>query len=113
MNFDQSQLRIIYNKTEGYCTYCGKKLSFSNYGKYEYRMAWEIDHSKAKAKGGTNYFRNLQPSCIPCNRNKGDTSGTIYKRKFEPKTTGAKVVKFFGMKRGSLGSSRRQIKRKK
>ena len=62
MNFEQSQLRIIYNKTEGYCTYCGKKLSFSNYGKYEYRMAWEIDHSKAKAKGGTNYFRNLQPN---------------------------------------------------
>ncbi len=76
-------------------------------------MAWEIDHSKAKAKGGTNYFRNLQPSCIPCNRNKGDTSSTSYKRKFEPKTTGGKVVKFLGMKRGFLGSSRRQIKRKK
>ena len=43
MNFDQSQLRIIYNKTEGYCTYCGKKLSFSNYGKYEYRMDLSID----------------------------------------------------------------------
>ena len=57
MNFNQSQLRIIYNKTEGYCVHCGKKLSFNNYGKYGHRMAWEIDHSKAKAKGGTNYFR--------------------------------------------------------
>ena len=93
--------------------YTGKKLSFNNYGKYGHMMAWEIDHSKAKAKGGTNYFRNLQPSCIPCNRNKGDTSSTSYKRKFEPKTTGGKVVKFLGMKRGFLGSSRRQIKRKK
>ena len=39
MNFNQSQLRIIYNKTEGYCVHCGKKLSFNNYGKYGHRMA--------------------------------------------------------------------------
>ena len=92
--------------------YCGKKLSFTNYANYDHGMAWEIDHSKAKAKGGTNYFRNLQPACIPCNRNKGTTSGTSYKRKFEPKTLGGKMAKAVGMKRGSLGSSYRQIKRK-
>ena len=113
MDHTPTQLRSIYNKTKGHCAYCGKKLSFINYANYEHRLVWEIDHSIAKAKGGTNYFRNLQPSCVPCNRTKGKTSGTNYKRKFEPKTPGGKIVKALGMKRGSLGSSYRQIKRKK
>jgi 5-methylcytosine-specific restriction endonuclease McrA len=30
-----------------------------------------VDHSRALSKGGSNYFRNLNPSCIPCNRSKG------------------------------------------
>lgn len=43
------------------------------------RGAWEVDPSKSRARGGTNYLRNLMPSCIPCNRAKGEQSSRRYK----------------------------------
>lgn len=71
MVYTQEELRQIYDKKNGYCWHCGKKLAFTNYGKYGEKGAWEVDHSRSKNKGGTDYFRNLVPSCIECNRSKG------------------------------------------
>jgi len=34
--------------------------------------AWEVDHSKPLSRGGTDYLRNLVPSCIECNCSKGN-----------------------------------------
>ena len=65
------QLRDIYHKNNGYCWHCGKKLALTNYSRLRRRGAWEVDHSNPKAKGGTDYMRNLVPSCIKCNRSKG------------------------------------------
>jgi len=70
--YTTKQLREIYSKNKGYCGHCGKKLAFTNYGRYGKRGAWEVDHSNPLSRGGTNYFRNLMPSCIPCNRKKRD-----------------------------------------
>lgn len=67
----KEELRAIYDKTNGYCNLCGKKLSFVNYGKLSGRAPWEIDHSNPISKGGTNYSRNLYPVCPSCNRSKG------------------------------------------
>lgn len=68
---DDERLNDIYDKTDGYCHICHKKLSFSNYGIHGARGAWEIEHSKARKNGGTNHLNNLFPAHISCNREKG------------------------------------------
>ena len=74
MAYDNITLNTIYDKTNGYCHICHKKLSFSNYGIHGAKASWHVDHSNPKAKGGSNYVRNLLPACIPCNLAKGKKS---------------------------------------
>lgn len=71
MLYDVKVLRRIYNRTDGHCHICGKKLSFVNYAAPGSKGAWEVEHSVAKAKGGTDHLNNLFPACITCNRAKG------------------------------------------
>ena len=111
MGFTEEEVNAVYNKTDGYCKYCGKRLSFVNYGKNGKRGAWHIDHSRSWAKGGSSYLRNLVPSCISCNLDKSTSRGTYYKKKFKPKTFGGKFNEFLGLKPGTLGASRRRVRR--
>lgn len=67
---DNERLNRIYDKTDGYCHICHKKLCFSNYGILGAKGNWEIEHSVAKTNGGTNHLNNLFPACISCNRSK-------------------------------------------
>jgi hypothetical protein len=71
MAYDRETLRRIYSRTEGKCHICHKKLSLQNYGEPNGRAAWEVEHSVARANGGTDHLNNLFPACIPCNRTKG------------------------------------------
>ena len=59
--------------TQSLFWHCRKKLAFTNYGRYGKKGAWEVDHSNPISKGGTDYFRNLVPACVECNRSKGDS----------------------------------------
>ncbi|OJW82322.1 MAG: hypothetical protein BGO69_17180 [Bacteroidetes bacterium 46-16] len=70
MGYDNEKLNKIFDKTDGCCHICHKKLAFSNYGSYGSRGAWHVDHSKAKANGGTNHVNNLFPACVKCNLDK-------------------------------------------
>ena len=74
MAYSDDQLNEIYNRTGGYCHLCRKKLAFTNYASFGKRGAWEVEHSKAKANGGTDRANNLFPACISCNRGKGARS---------------------------------------
>jgi len=69
--YSNDQLNRIYEKTDGCCHICWKKLAFINYGKPRSRAAWEVEHSRPVAKGGSHRMQNLLPSCVPCNRGKG------------------------------------------
>lgn len=71
MAYDNDRLNSIYDKTDGCCHICHKKLSFTNHGKRGGKGAWHVEHSKPKAKGGTNHLNNLFPACIDCNSEKG------------------------------------------
>jgi len=71
MRYDEEQLNAVYDKTSGYCHVCGKKLALTNYGKRGRRGAWQVEHSKPRARGGTDHLNNLYPACIDCNQNKG------------------------------------------
>jgi len=70
MAYDNDTLNDIYDRTDGRCHICGKKLSFVNYGKLGRRGAWEVEHSRSRARGGTDRLCNLFSACIPCNRQK-------------------------------------------
>lgn len=68
------KLKTIYAKTDGRCHLSGKKLSFTNYGTFGARGAWEIEHSVPKSKGGSDHMNNLYPACIAANRAKGNVT---------------------------------------
>ncbi len=71
MQYAREDLRAIYDRTSGYCHICGKKLALNNYGRFGDKGAWEVEHSNARARGGTDRLNNLYPACISCNRSKG------------------------------------------
>lgn len=60
----------IFEKTNGKCHYCGKILSFENRLRSG-RAAWEVEHMRPRAKGGTDHLNNLVPACWECNISKG------------------------------------------
>lgn len=70
MKVSVQRLNAIYDRTAGYCHLCGKKLAFTNYGLFGERGAWEVEHSLARSKGGTDRLCNLYAACITCNRRK-------------------------------------------
>lgn len=68
----------VYEKTEGKCRYCGKRLSRKNHGQTGSRGAWQIDHSRSKANGGSNHLNNLFAACVDCNQEKGSRNGKSF-----------------------------------
>jgi 5-methylcytosine-specific restriction endonuclease McrA len=80
MTYDDDTLNRIYDRTDGRCHICVAKLSFRNYGAYERRAAWEVEHSRARSTGGTGHLNNLYPACIYCNRAKGTVSARTARR---------------------------------
>lgn len=71
MAYDNQTLGKVFARTDGKCHLCHKKLSLKNYGSFGVRGAWEIEHSVARANGGTDHLNNLYAACIRCNRAKG------------------------------------------
>lgn len=71
MVFEEDRLKKIYERTDGCCHICCRKLSFVNYAQSGQKGAWEVEHSRPRAKGGTDHLNNLYPACISCNRDKG------------------------------------------
>ena len=67
MSYSQQKLRKIFESTTGRCHLCHNPLQFE-----EYADEWEVDHSKAKANGGTDHGNNLYPACKSCNRARRD-----------------------------------------
>lgn len=82
MNYDGRQLRKIYDKTAGRCHICHKALALTNHGRVGRKGAWEVDHSRPRARGGSNYIGNLLPACADCNRTKGAGYNRTMRAKF-------------------------------
>jgi len=73
--FTQEEKRKIFESTDGRCHLCWQPLRFERYG-----QEWEIDHSRAVARGGSDYVRNLKPAHISCNRSKQDRDSRSVRR---------------------------------
>ena len=74
MSFDPLFRKKIFDRTDGRCHICRKKLCFNNYGVNGARGSWHVEHSKCQAHGGTNHGNNLYAACITCNLQKGTLS---------------------------------------
>ena len=61
--FSRAIEKAIYNKYNGLCGICARKLEFDD---------GEIDHITPLSKGGSNDTTNLQWSCPRCNKLKGN-----------------------------------------
>jgi hypothetical protein len=59
MRYTEKQLNDILDSTDHRCHICRRRLYLDEYGR-----EWEVDRSRARAKGGTNSRRNLRPACI-------------------------------------------------
>jgi hypothetical protein len=59
---EKERLRKIFRKTDGFCHICHRKLNFANHGIGGTNGAWHVEHSKAKASGGSDHLNNLFPS---------------------------------------------------
>ena len=67
--YTEEQLQKIWDKTNGKCHLCGQRHLMNAYAR---KGGWEVDHSKPKAKGGTDHLNNLYLACMSCNRGKRD-----------------------------------------
>jgi hypothetical protein len=76
------QLNDIFDRTSGKCHICHGTLAWSNYGKHGRRGAWEVDHSRARARGGSERGQNLFPAHTDCNRSKRDGSTRAARARF-------------------------------
>lgn len=74
MAWSEERLRAVFDKTAGRCHVCREKLAFKNHGRPGARGAWQVDHSVARARGGSDHLNNLFPACCECNNRKSDRS---------------------------------------
>jgi 5-methylcytosine-specific restriction endonuclease McrA len=79
LKLTKPQRRAIYDSTGGYCHLCHGKVAWTSYGKHGNRGAWEVDHSVARANGGSDRMPNLRPACTSCNREKQDMTTRGYR----------------------------------
>lgn len=80
MDRSRERRREIFKRTDGRCHICHGKLAFCNYGRFDERGGWEIEHSVPKCNGGTDRLSNLFPAHIDCNRSKGAGSTKAARR---------------------------------
>lgn len=67
----------VFEKTRGKCHYCGKTLSYANRLRSG-RAAWEVEHMRPRANGGTDHLNNLVPACWECNMSKGTSPARVH-----------------------------------
>ena len=61
--YSPNQRKIIYEKSNGICQLCGRKIAFED---------MSIDHIIPLDGGGTNGIENTQAACVACNRFKAN-----------------------------------------
>jgi 5-methylcytosine-specific restriction endonuclease McrA len=69
--YSNDRLNSIFDRTDGKCHLCHRKLSFSSYGVRGAFGAWQVDHSVPLAHGGSENLNNLFAACTACNLLKG------------------------------------------
>lgn len=61
--YSENQRKIIYQRADGRCQLCGRKIEFNN---------MTVDHIIPISKGGSNDMDNTEATCFPCNQFKSN-----------------------------------------
>ena len=77
MAYTEEQIRRAWKSTDGRCHLTGRRLRLSDYGR-----TWEIDHSKPRAKGGSDHGNNLKPALLVVNRSKQASTSRAVRRAY-------------------------------
>ena len=73
----------VWDKSGGRCGHCDKELVFANRKRIG-RGAWEVEHLRPQALGGTNHLNNLVAACWTCNVQKGTFSTRTHRLALAP-----------------------------
>lgn len=76
MKYTAEQRKRIWKSTNGRCHLTGRRLKLADYG-----TTWEIDHSRPRARGGSDHANNLKPATITANRAKQAASSRAVRRR--------------------------------
>jgi len=70
---DKAKRRRVWQKTKGYCWYCGRDLVWaaSDPNRERIKDWFVVDHATPQIEGGTDELENLLPACQSCNCMKG------------------------------------------
>lgn len=81
--FPKGHPEKTFEKSEGRCWYCGRKIAWSRRGDTQSPYGWHMEHLRPVSKGGhPTHLNNLVASCYSCNFEKGTkTSRTQLRRK--------------------------------
>lgn len=70
--YSQSVRKVIYDKYDGRCQLCGRKILLSD---------MTLDHHIALSMGGADDVSNLVPTCLPCNRFKSNIAPALFEER--------------------------------
>ena len=70
--YSQSVRKVIYDKYDGRCQLCGRKILLSD---------MTLDHHIALSMGGADDVSNLVPTCLPCNRFKSNIAQALFEER--------------------------------
>lgn len=76
MSVSKKSRQLVYEKTDGHCAYCGRKIKFTE---------MQVDHFKplraySEEDRGNDDIENLMPSCRMCNHYKRANSLECFRR---------------------------------
>ena len=70
--YSQSVRKVIYDKYDGRCQLCGRKILLSD---------MTLDHHIALSMGGADDVSNLVPTCLSCNRFKSNIAPALFEER--------------------------------
>lgn len=70
--YSQAVRKSIYDKYDGRCQLCGRKILFSD---------MTLDHYIALSMGGLDDTSNLVPTCFPCNQFKSNIAPSLFEER--------------------------------
>ena len=72
--FSKREKELIFNSQKGRCMYCGKKSTIHYL---------EMDHKTPHSKNGSDSLTNIQMLCSPCNKRKGNSKDSEFRKKYK------------------------------
>ena len=85
-SFSDHKNKVIWDKTDGKCCYCGEqtiRYHSGKEGKHSNPLRSTVEHIKTKVSGGTDATSNLVICCNKCNGMRGRLKIKTFRKRFK------------------------------